>query len=136
LTSLFEKDVSLLFTILPSLIGGLFVYYVFGYIFIPKRIKFPPTIRISLLIFALTRDYCVSKSSSTFSVSKGNYANRNVTLEEKSENGSSCQINDGKYNPSFIESSTKLSSFLFLVAVFGMKEQPNMYLNLNIEING
>jgi hypothetical protein len=57
LTFFFEKNFYLLSTILASLIGGLFIYSVRGYVHLPPKNTIPFAILISLLIFGLTRYY-------------------------------------------------------------------------------
>jgi hypothetical protein len=57
LTFFIEKIFYLLSTILASLIGGLFINSVRGYVHLPPKNTIPVAIQISLLLFGLTRYY-------------------------------------------------------------------------------
>jgi hypothetical protein len=57
LTFFIEKNFYLLSTILASLIGGLFINSVRGYVHLPQKNTIPVAIQISLLLFGLTRYY-------------------------------------------------------------------------------
>jgi hypothetical protein len=107
----YEKNVSMLLTIISSYIGRFLVYCLLVYMLIVQTTKLPLIIRISPQLFVLIRYRAEWKSNNTnpVSVSRDDYADKHLNPE--SLDNCSCCESSGSKNSVSIESSNKLSSF-------------------------